>query len=239
MFFPLGDDNRGLGLRPWVVYGLIAACGAAWWRQLNLGEAFTLAFAAVPYEITHGIDLTGPTTAIIAGHAVDLPQYPGPKPIQLTLLTSLFLHGSWMHLLGNMLYLWIFGDQIEDFLGRMRFLLFYLGCGMIAGLAQIFGNGDAIVPTLGASGAIAGVLGAYVAKYPRNAVRVLFFFQVIRVPAILVLGIWFAAQILSQAGQPSGQQGGVAYLAHIGGFAAGFFLIHLLPPRHGYRGAST
>ncbi len=235
MFFPLGDDNSRVKSTPWVVYGLVIACAAAWIRQLMLGESFTYGFAAIPYEITHGTDLTSTATLVSGGHAVDIPQYPGPKPIQLTLLTSMFLHGSWGHILGNMLYLWIFGDQIEDLLGHTRFLVFYLVCGVVAALAQIVGHGESIIPTLGASGAIAGVLGAYLAKFPGNAVRVLFFFQIIRVPAVLVLGIWFVAQIASQAGLPRGASGGVAYMAHIGGFAMGFLLILWLKPRKAQR----
>lgn len=231
MFFPLGDDNSGVRLTPWIVYTFIAACFAIWLRQLMAGEAFTYAFAAIPYEVTRGIDLIQPVTVLSDGKPVVLHHAPGPVPIQLTVLTSMFLHGSWAHLLGNMLYLWIFGDQIEDYLGRVRFILFYLICGAIAALAQIFMHGEAMVPTVGASGAIAGVLGAYLAKFPRNAVRVLFFFQIIPLPAILVLGMWFVMQIVSQSGQPAGTQGGVAYMAHIAGFVAGFVFILFMKPR--------
>lgn len=231
MFFPLGDDNSGVRLTPWIVYTLIGACFAVWLRQLTGGEAFTYAFATIPYEITRGIDLIQPVTVLSDGKPVVLQHAPGPAPIQLTVLTSMFLHGSWVHLLGNMLYLWIFGDQIEDYLGRARFILFYLICGALAALAQVFVNGEAMVPTVGASGAIAGVLGAYLAKFPRNAVRVLFFFQIIPLPAILVLGMWFVMQIVSQSGQPAGSQGGVAYMAHIAGFIAGFVFILFMKPR--------
>jgi len=236
MFFPLGDDNRGVRLKPWIGYALIACCALAWWQELRIGDAFTYAFALVPFEITHGQDLIGPMRLWVGDHPTDIPQFPGPHPVYLTLITSQFLHGSWAHLIGNMLYLWIFGDQIEDYLGRFRFVLFYLFCGVAAGLSQVLVLPDSPLPTLGASGAIAGVLGGYLAKYPGNAVRVLFFFRIIVLPASVVLGVWFLAQVLSQAGMPKGTQGGVAYMAHIGGFAAGFIWIRLLKPRAGYRG---
>jgi membrane associated rhomboid family serine protease len=231
MFFPLGDDNSGVRLTPWLVYALIGACVATWIRQLMAGDAFTYGFAAIPFEVMRGVDLIQPVTVLSGGRPFELPHAPGPSPIQLTVITSMFLHGSWAHLLGNMLYLWIFGDQIEDLLGRLRFLFFYLTCGAIAALAQILTDSSAMVPTVGASGAIAGVLGAYLAKFPRNSVRVLLFFQVVPLPAILVLGLWFVMQFVSQAGQPAGVQGGVAYMAHIAGFVAGFIFILFMKPR--------
>jgi membrane associated rhomboid family serine protease len=134
------------------------------------------------------------------------------------------MHGGWMHILGNMLYLWIFGDQIEDLLGHAKFIGFYLACGIAAALAQIATSPDSVIPTLGASGAIAGVLGAYLVKYPRNRVKVLLGRMIVPMPAVVVLGFWFLLQLIGQTGSPSGT-GGVAYMAHIGGFVAGVLLI--------------
>jgi membrane associated rhomboid family serine protease len=151
--------------------------------------------------------------------------------VHLTLITSMFLHGGWLHLLGNMLYLWIFGDQIEDRLGHMRFAAFYLLCGLAAGIAQVAVMPDAVVPTLGASGAIAGVLGAYWIRFPHNSVRVLVFRYVTLLPAWLVLGSWIFVQLASQVTLPAGTSSGVAYMAHIGGFIAGLVLLPLFERR--------
>jgi membrane associated rhomboid family serine protease len=136
-----------------------------------------------------------------------------------------------MHILGNMLYLWIFGDNVEDLLGKGRYLVFYLVCGIAASLAQVFYGPDSHIPSLGASGAIAGVLGAYAIKFPKNKVRVLMFRAVTYMPAILVLGLWIALQVFSQVGTPAGEASGVAYMAHIGGFVAGVILVLILGRR--------
>jgi membrane associated rhomboid family serine protease len=226
--FPLGDDNSQRRTTPFVVYGLIAANAVMWWLQLTSGEAFTYGWAAVPWEITNGKDLIEPALATINGQGHPIPQYPGPAPIHLTLFSAMFMHGSWMHILGNMLYLWIFGDQIEDLLGHFKFLAFYVVCGLAAALAQIVWHPDSVIPTLGASGAIAGVLGAYLIKYPHNRVRVLVMRMITHMPAWIVLGFWIALQFISQAGTPKGSGGGVAYWAHIGGFIAGAVLIVVL-----------
>lgn len=228
MFIPLGDDNSRRRTTPFVVYGLVAANAAVWYLQLTAGEAFTYGFSAIPYEITNGIDLTRDAAVEIGGKNFPVPQHPGPSPIQLTLLSSMFMHGSWMHILGNMLYLWIFGDQIEDELGHFKFLLFYLACGVAAAFAQILYNPASVIPTLGASGAIAGVLGAYLIKHPRNPVRVLMIRYITQMPAAVVLGFWIVLQVFSQVGTPAGTHSGVAYMAHIGGFAAGAVFILLL-----------
>jgi membrane associated rhomboid family serine protease len=224
MLLPLGDDNSARRITPYVVYGLVGANALMWILQLRSGAEFTGGYSAVPYEITHGVDLI--QAGVVNAHGRDflVPQFPGPAPIQLTLLSSMFMHGSWMHILGNMLYLWIFGDQIEDLLGHVRFLAFYLACGLAAALAQILSAPDSIIPTLGASGAIAGVLGAYLIKYPGNRVRVLVLRYITHMPAAAVLGFWIVLQIINQAGLPQGESSGVAYLAHIGGFAAGIVL---------------
>jgi membrane associated rhomboid family serine protease len=227
MFLPIGDDNSERHRTPVVVYLLIAASALVWMLQLSRGDSFTMGFSTVPYEITHGVDLTGAKRIVVEGGAQTLRHYPGPTPIYLTLFTSMFMHGSWMHIIGNMAYLWIFGDQIEDRLGHLKFLLFYLLCGLAAGFAQVIYSPDSIIPALGASGAIAGVLGAYLVRHPGNRVRVLMFYQVVALPAIVVLGGWFLLQVVSQITVVKGAGGGVAYMAHIGGFVAGFVLILL------------
>jgi membrane associated rhomboid family serine protease len=156
-------------------------------------------------------------------------------PPELSVVTSMFMHGGWMHIIGNMLYLWIFGNNIEDRLGHVRFVLFYLLSGAAAALAQSLANTHSEVPMIGASGAIAGVLGAYMVLFPRAHVLVLvplgFFTQLLRLPALLVLGFWFVLQFLQGGLMAPGEGGGVAYLAHIGGFVAGIVLILLFGGR--------
>jgi len=147
-----------------------------------------------------------------------------------TVLTSMFIHAGWLHFLGNMLYLWIFGDNVEDRLGHFRYLLFYLVCGMVAGLAHVWIHPSSMVPTLGASGAIAGVMGAYFVLYPHSQILTLiplfiFYMRVVEVPAIVFLGIWFVLQFLSGAAAAGADSGGVAVWAHVGGFVAGLLLI--------------
>jgi membrane associated rhomboid family serine protease len=229
-FLPLGDDNRHRHQAPVVVGVLVAVNLAVWIAQLVLGEPATMGYATVPYEIAHGVDLTSNAASSlqsirIDGHLHAVPQYPGPTPIYVTLLTAMFMHGSWMHVLGNMLYLRIFGDQIEDLLGRGKFILFYLLCGLIAGLAQVIAEPNSILPCVGASGAIAGVLGAYVVKFPGNGVHVLVGIWRVTMPAVLVLGGWIALQIFEHMHSLAGKSGGVAYMAHIGGFVAGSVLV--------------
>jgi membrane associated rhomboid family serine protease len=175
--------------------------------------------------------------AMIAGELLagnDLPPTI-PIPIWLTLLTSMFLHGGLLHVLGNMLYLWIFGDNVEDAMGPFRFLAFYLLCGIIAAFAQIAIDPSSTIPMVGASGAIAGVLAAYFVLYPRSRILTLvpifFFMRLVAVPAVFLLGFWFVLQLLSGAGT-IGSPGGVAYFAHIGGFVAGLFLVFPFRERH-------
>ena len=231
MVMPLGDDDLDRRIVPVVTYVLIAINVIVWLFELSGGERFINGFSAIPFEITHNTDLVGTQTIDIGGQSIAIPQYPGPKPIYLTLLTSMFMHASWAHILGNMLYLWIFGDNIEDRLGHAKFLIFYLVCGFAAGLAQVMFARDSVIPGLGASGAIAGVLGAYLILFPRKNVRVLFARQIVNMPAFIVLGLWIALQIFSQIGVSGGQSSGVAYLAHIGGFTAGVVLIFLFGGR--------
>lgn len=236
MLLPIGDDNYGRRTVPFVVYTLIGINVVVFLLQITMGDAFTVAYAAIPYEITHGTDLVAPTR--IPGVAV-MPQAPGPTPIYLTLFTSMFMHGSWLHIGANMLYLWVFGDNIEDNFGHLKFAVFYLLCGLAAIFAQIFTDPNSTIPTLGASGAIAGVLGAYLIMFPRNRVKVLtltFILTVLELPAVVVLGFWIVAQFFSQfaaISQHTAQTrgGGVAYMAHIGGFIAGAILLFIFRRR--------
>lgn len=236
MLFPIGDDNRRRRRVPVVMPLLVAANLAVWLLQLARGDAFTMAWATVPWEISHGADLVGRVWLRVGDQVLPLDHAAGPRPVHLTLLSAMFLHGGWGHLFGNLLYLVIFGDQIEDELGRVRFLLFYVACGVAAGLAQVWWDPQSVVPCVGASGAIAGVLGAYLIRHPTNPVHVLILFSVVTFPAWLVLGLWIGLQIVSQAGTPAGTATGVAYLAHIGGFLAGVALALLLGRRREERG---
>jgi membrane associated rhomboid family serine protease len=228
---PLSDDNSQRRTTPIVTWALIAINGLVWFLQLSAGEPFTNGYSTVPYEITHGVDLIGTQNVVAGGQVFPIHLYAGPHPIYLTLLTSMFMHGSWMHILGNMLYLWIFGDNVEDLLGHGRYLVFYLICGLAASLAQVFVGPNGYVPSLGASGAIAGVLGAYLIKYPKNQVRVLALRFITTMPAYIVLGFWIVLQVFSQVGSSASEASGVAYMAHIGGFAAGVILVMLLARR--------
>jgi len=220
MFIPIGDDNSARRSFPLITWALVAVNTYVWFLELSKGESFLASYAAIPYEITTGTDLLATKYLSVGGEHVPIKNGPGPTPIQLTLLTSMFMHASWMHIIGNMVYLLIFGDQIEDRLGKLRFLLFYLAAGIAAGVAQVWATPLSTLPCVGASGAIAGVLGAYLILYPGNAVRVLVFRSIVHLPAFLVLGMWGFMQIAGHLGTP-GEQGGVAYMAHIGGFIVG------------------
>jgi len=221
MFIPLGDDNRARKTTPFVNYALLGLNAYVWYLQLTRGESFTASYAAIPLELTQGVDITATQYITVQGDRVPIPQAPGPHPLWLTIFSAMFMHGSWMHLIGNMVYLMIFGDQVEDRLGHPRFLLFYLFAGVVATLTQIYADPTSIIPSIGASGAIAGVLGAYLVLYPHNRVKVLLFRDIVVVPALLVLGMWVVLQVLGQVSVQHGQ-GGVAYMAHIGGFVVGF-----------------
>ena len=239
MVFPLGDLQR-TQIVPVVTYSLIAINVAVFLVQQQQGDEFTLAFAATPYEITHNEDLEEPVVRTVRVLVRDpfgngahwerrpqaRPHAPCPIPIRLTLLTSMFLHGSWMHLLGNMLYLWIVGDNVEEVLGWFRYLVVYLACGLVGSLAQVVVNPESVTPTLGASGAIAGIMGAYVIWFPHNQIRVLLFRFITVLPAVVVIGGWIALQIWLGAGslRRAGDSGGVAYLAHVGGAVTGIFV---------------
>jgi membrane associated rhomboid family serine protease len=230
MVMPLRDDDTDRRTVPIVTYALIAVNIVVWLIELGLGEKFINGFSTVPFEITHGTDLVGVQTIQADGQSIPIRLYPGPTPIYLTLLSSMFMHASWLHIGGNMLYLWIFGDNIEDRIGRVKFLVFYLLCGLAADAADIIVKTDSIIPSLGASGAIAGVLGAYLVLFPKRKVKVLVAQQVVTMPAFIVLGLWILLQVFSQISVVGGQ-GGIAYMAHIGGFVAGVALIFLFGGR--------
>lgn len=222
MFFPISDDDRHLMKPAYVSITLLVMNVALFLYQLA-NPAFTYGWSVVPMEITSGVDMVGPYYLGDTVLQQKIEHFAGPSPIYLTLLSSMFMHGSWMHLGGNLLYLWIFGDNVEHRFGSLWFLVFYLASGLLASAAQIALGPESIIPNLGASGAISGILGAYLVLFPRNKVNAIFFFRVISVPAIVVLGMWIALQVFQGAGslQNAGESGGVAYGAHIGGFAAG------------------
>ena len=225
MLFPLGDSNPTERFA-FVTAGLIAVNAIVFVYELMLGpelNSFVAAYGMVPFEITRFADLAGGGVAGPIVHA------PGPPLIQLTLLTSMFIHGGFLHLIGNMLYLWIFGNNIEDLLGPIKFLVFYLVTGVLAGLAHVmvtvlFGM-NPLVPCIGASGAISGILGGYIVFFPHRRVRVIWLYQVMHVPALVAIGIWFLFQLFSGVGSAGSPGGGVAYGAHIGGFIAGVVLV--------------
>jgi membrane associated rhomboid family serine protease len=203
--FPIGDDNTSRRTVPLVTYALIALNVLFFFVELSGGEAFIEKWAFVPNRF-----LANPFGDVV------------------TLFTSMFMHAGWVHLGGNMLYLWIFGDNVEDRFGHLKFTIFYLLCGLAATFAQLAFSLGSHVPNLGASGAIAGVLGAYILLFPQGKVRVLQGQQVIQMPALIVIGIWIVLQFISSIGSITNTEtGGVAYMAHIGGFLAGFVLTFL------------
>jgi membrane associated rhomboid family serine protease len=255
---PLGDDNSDRHSTPIVTWALIAANVLVFVLFQGLGgnQAFTYAFATVPAEIVSGKDLVSDDQVAedpISGDRFVVPGLqPTPGSVYVTLLTSMFMHGGLMHLLGNMLFLWIFGDNVEDRLGKGRYLAFYLLCGLLASLAHVgttvLLEDNALVPSLGASGAISGVLAGYLALFPHRRVRVLltlgFFARLTEVPALFAIGMWFLFQLISGLGMlgARNQQGGVAYAAHIGGFIAGYLLVRLFdrgPARPAFRTAQA
>jgi len=221
---PIGDE-RETGAGPaFVTWALVAINIAVFLlevsRPADALQAFVTAWGVVPREYSAGRDLA----PLI------------PVPFWSTLVTSMFLHGGWMHLGGNLLYLWIFGDNLEHRMGHVKFLVFYLLCGLAAGGAHILFNSGSNVPTVGASGAISGVLGGYLLLFPKNRVRILTRGGIMAVPAMYVLGFWIFIQFINSAGSmartsETGDGGGVAYLAHVGGFVAGLVLVKLFARR--------
>lgn len=203
---PIGDDNSARRITPIVTYFLIILNVIVFFLEMSGGTAFIEKWAFVPSRF-----LADPTK-----------EFP-------TLFTSMFMHAGWLHLLGNMLYLWIFGDNVEDRFGHGKFTLFYFLCGIAAIFAQLAFNPESSIPNVGASGAISGVLGSYLLLYPKGRIRVLMGQRVMHAPALLVIGLWIVLQLFSGFGslQSTGEQGGVAYMAHIGGFVAGLLLTFL------------
>ena len=248
MVFPLYDDNSDRTTTPVVNYAIIAIniLVFVFLQGLGSNQQFTYAFSTVPLEILTGHDVVTQSRVLldpVSGQRVLVPGLgETPFSVYVTLLTSMFMHGGIAHIAGNMLFLWIFGDNIEDRLGHVRYLVFYLVCGFLASLAHVFttaafAGGDErslIVPSLGASGAISGVLGGYILLHPTRRVTVILFRFLTDVPAYVAIGIWFAFQLVSGLGMFGGgsQSGGVAYAAHVGGFVAGLVLIKLFDMGH-------
>ncbi len=235
MVFPIGDDNTGRTSFPIINIALIVANVLVFVILQGLGsnDRFTFAFSTVPAEILSGSDIVSADRVVQMETVVGVQEVriPGlqetPIPVYLTLLTSMFMHGGIAHLLGNMWFLWIFGDNIEHDLGKIRYLIFYLTTGLLASLAHVFLNTSgpsSLIPSLGASGAISGVMGAYLVLHPRRRVVVLLLHFVTEVPGIVAVGLWFVFQIISGIGMLGGEDTGVAYGAHIGGFIAGAVL---------------
>jgi membrane associated rhomboid family serine protease len=242
MVFPIGDDNSDRIRTPYVNYLFLAVnvLVFVFLQGMGTNAEFTYAFSTVPQEIVTGQDIQTADRMLrdpISGDAFRAPGLqPTPVPVYLTLFTSMFMHGGFMHLLGNMLYLWIFGDNVESRLGHLRYAIFYLLGGVLASLAHVFVTyafgGNPLIPSLGASGAISAVLGGYMLLFPHRRVRVIMLRVLTTVPAIVAIGIWFAFQLISGLGMLGGgsQEGGVAYGAHIGGFIAGVVLVKLFDP---------
>jgi membrane associated rhomboid family serine protease len=238
MVLPLWDDNTDRQTTPIVNYAIIALNIFVFVVLQGLGnnDQFTYSFSTVPAEILQGHDIVTPERVVqYMGQPIHIPGLgPTPGSVYFTLFTSMFMHGGFMHLGGNMLFLWIFGDNIEDRLGHVKYLIYYLLCGVIASLAHVFTTGvfatsesALLVPSLGASGAISGVLGGYILLHPKRRVTVILFRFLTDVPAYVAIGLWFAFQLISGLGilGSGSQEGGVAYAAHVGGFVAGLVLI--------------
>lgn len=203
MVIPIADDNRARRTFPGITYSLILINVIIFFMELAFGDPFIEQWSFVPARF-------------LANPGADF----------ITIFSSMFMHAGWLHIIGNMLYLFIFGDNVEDRFGHFRFLIFYLLCGVAATFAQLAFNTDSIIPSLGASGAIAGVLGAYIFMFPLARVTVLMGFFIIPLPALVVIGFWIVLQIFSGIGSISdaSQTGGIAYFAHIGGFFIGLIL---------------
>lgn len=212
--FPIGDDNSTRRTIPLVTYALIALNVIFFFFELSGGDAFIEKWAFVPSRFLAN-----------------------PIGDSLTILTSMFMHGGWVHLGGNMLYLWIFGDNVEDRYGHAKFTIFYLLCGIAATFAQLAFSTESNIPNLGASGAIAGVMGGYILMFPKSRVNVLMGRGVIPMPALVVIGFWIVLQLFSGIGSIANttETGGVAYMAHIGGFVAGIVLTFLFGRKSGLK----
>jgi membrane associated rhomboid family serine protease len=226
--FPIGDDNSDRTSQPVVNYAIIGLNVLVFLplQQLGSNNAFNNAFALVPREITTGVDIAGPQVIQIGGEAARIMHYSTPLPVYFNFLSSMFMHGGIAHIFGNMLFLFIFGDNLENRIGHVRYGIFYLLCGFGAAAGQIVMSPDSIIPMLGASGAISGVLGGYILLFPTNPVRAIILRFYTTVPAFVAIGIWIAYQLILGYLTPS-EGGGVAYAAHIGGFITGIALIKL------------
>ena len=233
---PISDDNSDRKIIPFVNYIFIALNIFVFivYQKFGINLDFTYSYAAVPAEILTGHDIvTSPTLVSdpISGQEVMIPGLGiTPMPVWFTLITAMFMHGGFAHLGGNMLYLWVFGDNLEDRLGHVRYFFFYLLCGILASLTHVFTDylfGQShLIPSLGASGAISGVMGAYLLLFPTRRVTVLVIFFFIKLPAFIVLGLWILLQVANGTGYLGGSEAsGIAYAAHIGGFIAGIILI--------------
>ena len=198
--FPVGDDNSQRRTFPYVTTALVVLNVLVFLLELSQGEKFITDWAFIPARFS---------------------DEPGADAV--TIFTAMFMHGGWMHLFGNMLFLWIFGDNVEDRIGHVKFLIFYLLAGLAATFAQYYVSSNSAIPNVGASGAIAGVLGAYLLMFPQSRVNVLLGRQIVAMPAFAVLGLWILFQIISgfTMSDQRGDVGGIAYMAHIGGFVAG------------------
>ena len=223
---PIGDDDSGRTIKPLVNYLFLFLNIFVFFYYQHAGanQQLILSYSTVPAEIITGRDIS------LYGLGIT------PIPVYFTLFTAMFMHGSFTHLAGNMLYLWVFGDNLENRMGHLRYFFFYLLCGLVASLSQIalanYTGKDLFIPSLGASGAISGVLGGYILLFPRNTVRILVFFIVIRIPAFITLGLWILLQLFSGYGSLTASEGGgVAYAAHIGGFFAGLILVNFFARR--------
>jgi len=219
--FPIHDDTP-TRITPYITYGVLISCVLVFFWQLSLGEGAQQAvysFGVIPSVLFE---------------SKSLPRDLEILPAWLTIFSSMFLHGGWMHLIGNMLYLWVFGNNVEDAMGHKRFIVFYLLCGLVAALTQAMINPDSEVPMIGASGAVSGVLGAYLLLYPHARILVVIpigiFIYTPWIAAYWVLGFWFVLQIFNSMLSAS-EMGGVAYAAHLGGFVAGMLLIPLFKNR--------
>ena len=228
--FPISDDNSDRTITPYVNYIFIGINVLVFVLLQGIGsnESFSNAFSLVPREITSGVDLSGAIDIKSQSGAIigDIRHYETPLGVYFNFLSSMFMHGGFMHIFGNLLFLWVFGDNLENLLGHVRYAAFYIVCGFAAAVSQILTDTSSVIPMLGASGAISGVLGGYLLLFPTRRVRALIFNFLTEVPAFVALGLWIGFQIL-QGYFSSSEAGGVAYAAHIGGFVAGLILIKI------------
>lgn len=239
MFLPIGDDNRDRHRTPYINYLFIALniLVFVFYQDIGRNLEFTFAYATVPEEILKGEDIVTSSKVFydeLTGQRVTMPGLqPTGIPVYLTLFTSMFMHGGIAHIVGNLLFLMVFGDNIEDSMGHLKYFFFYLICGVLAGLSHVFTSlyfdQSVLIPSLGASGAVSGILGAYILLHPTRAVHLWIFWFVITVPAFIAVGVWFVFQVINGMGMLGGEEsaGGVAYAAHIGGFVAGLLLVKL------------